>query len=75
MNLFDAPYSAVREYDSLPANLSEAIKAAEQSDFVRASLPEKTIDAYLNAKRAEWSRYADSSNKSQITDSLYFYRY
>ena len=75
MNLFDAPYSAVREYDSLPGNLSEAIKAAEQSDFVRASLPEKTIDAYLNAKRAEWSRYADSSNKSQITDSLYFYRY
>ena len=75
MNLFDAPYSAVREYDSLPANLSEAIKAAEQSDFVRASLPEKTIDAYLSAKRAEWSRYADSSNKSQITDTLYFYRY
>ncbi|MDO5547895.1 MAG: glutamine synthetase family protein [Eubacteriales bacterium] len=75
MNLFNAPHSAVREYDCLPVNLKEAVEAAKHSDFIRASLPEKTIDAYLDAKRTEWTRYADSSNKSQIIDSLYFYHY
>lgn len=75
MNLFNAPHSAVREYDCLPVNLKEAVDAAKQSDFILASLPEKTIDAYLDAKRAEWTRYSDSSNKSEIIDSLYFYRY
>jgi glutamine synthetase len=75
MNLFHASASAVREYDPLPSNLDEAIRAAQNSDFIRASLPEKTIDAYLDAKHAEWTRYEGSSNKSQIIDSLYFYQY
>ncbi len=75
LNLYDVPQSAVREYDCLPSNLNEAIRAASDSEFIHASLPEKTICAYLEAKRAEWTRYSDASNKSQIIDSLYFYRY
>ncbi len=75
LNLFDVPQSSVREYDCLPSNLNEAIRAAADSEFIRDSLPEKTISSYLDAKRAEWTRYADASNKSQIIDSLYFYRY
>ncbi len=75
LNLYDVPQSSVREYDCLPSNLNEAIRAAADSDFIHASLPEKIIQSYLDAKRAEWTRYADAGNKSQIIDTLYFYRY
>ena len=75
LNLYDVPYSAVREYDCLPSSLHEAIRAATGSDFIARSLPEKIVDSYLDAKRTEWTRYADAVNKSDIIDTLYFYRY
>ena len=75
MNLYDVPSSMVREYDALPGTLMEAIRAAENSDFVKRALPQKIIDAYLSAKTSEWSRYADASDKSSVIDSLYFYSY
>lgn len=75
LNLFDVPASLVREYDVLPSNLNEAIRAAKASEFVHHSLPEKIIQAYLSAKTSEWNRYADASNKSAVIDSLYFYSY
>lgn len=75
LNLFDVPHSAVREYDCLPDNLIHAISAASDSGFIHVSLPEQTTRSYLDAKRAEWTRYADAANKSEIMDTLYFYRY
>ena len=75
MNLYDVPSSMVREYDALPGTLMEAIRAAENSDFVKRALPQKIIDAYLSAKTSEWNRYADASDKSSVIDSLYFYSY
>lgn len=75
LNLFDVPHHTVREYDCLPATLHEAIKAAESSDFIHSSLPDKIIDSYLDAKRSEWTRYEGAPDKSTIIDTLYFYRY
>ena len=75
LNLYDVPAPLVREYDCLPNNLNEAIKAAQDSEFVRRSLPEKIVSAYLSSKKREWNRYADASDKSAAIDSLYFYAY
>lgn len=75
MNLYDVPASLVREYDCLPSNLNEAIKASQNSEFVHRSLPEKIIDAYLSAKASEWTRYVEASDKTAMIDSLYFSAY
>lgn len=74
-NLYEVSAAEMREYDTLPHSLNEAIRAAEQSEFVHRALPEKTICSYLDAKRSEWQRYADAADKSQMIDSLYFYSY
>lgn len=65
----------VREYDCLPNSLMEAIRAAQDSEFVRQALPEKILNAYLAAKTSEWNRYSDALDKSSVIDSLYFYSY
>lgn len=73
LNLYDVPASLVREYDCLPSNLNEAVKAAQNSDFVHRSLPEKIIRSYLSAKTSEWNRYTDATDKASMIDSLYFF--
>ncbi|MDO4174353.1 MAG: glutamine synthetase family protein [Eubacteriales bacterium] len=75
MNLYDVPSSMVREYDLLPGTLMEAVRAAETSEFVARSLPDKIIQAYLSAKTSEWNRYTEASDKSAVIDSLYFHSY
>ncbi len=73
INLYEAPYSVTREYDTLPVNLKQAVKAARESAFVRQVLPEKIVNSYLNAKSSEWERYSAAQDKSSMTDSMYFY--
>ena len=73
INLYEAPYSVTREYDTLPVNLKQAVKAARESSFVRQVLPEKIVNSYLNAKASEWERYSAAQDKSSMTDSMYFY--
>ncbi len=75
LNLYDVPASLVREYDCLPSNLMEAVRAAKNSEFVHRALPEKIIDTYLSAKTSEWNRCVDATDKSSMIDSLYFYSY
>ena len=74
-NIYDVPASKMREYDTLPHNLNEAIQAARSSEFIQSALPQKIIDSYLDAKSREWTRYSDASDKSSTVDALYFYSY
>ncbi len=75
MNLYDVPSHRMKEYDTLPSSLHEAVEAAADSAFIRASLPENIITAYIDAKRREWTRYEGAPNKSELIDQLYFHRY
>ena len=43
--------------DPLPANLSEAISAMENSELVAETLGEHVFDFFLRNKRAEWAEY------------------
>jgi glutamine synthetase len=43
--------------DSLPGDLNEAIKAFEESSFVREALGEHVCEYLIRAKKAEWDEY------------------
>ena len=49
--------STIKNPDSLPANLNEAITAMEKSDLVRETLGEHVFEYFLRNKRAEWNEY------------------
>lgn len=46
INLFSADKSVIESYDTLPASLDEAKKAAKHSEFVKAHIPGRIIDIY-----------------------------
>lgn len=48
---------------SLPENLWEAIRRAEQSDLVRKTLGDHLFTKLIEDKKVEWKQYA-----SQVTD-------
>ena len=64
-NLFElTPTDAARlGVEPLPASLSEALDAMEQSDLVRDALGEHIFEWFLRNKRSEWSDY--KANVSQ----------
>ncbi len=49
-------------YADLPHNLSEAVRAMEESELVAETLGEHVFDFFLRNKRAEWSEY-----RAQVT--------
>lgn len=74
VNLFTAPNDVLRKLDALPSTLSEAIRIANESTFIRSVLPQRTVDSYLTAKARECQLFAASSNASQTEHDLYFGR-
>lgn len=48
---------------TLPGNLYEAVKAVEESSFVREILGDHIVDKFISNKKIEWERY-----RSQVTD-------
>ena len=49
-------------YDDLPHNLSDALRAMEESELVAETLGEGVFDYFLRNKRAEWADY-----RAQVT--------
>lgn len=49
--------------DSLPGNLSEAIKLAEKSEVVRKAIGDHVFDKFIENKKIEWDNY-----RNQVTD-------
>ena len=48
---------ALTETGLLPRDLGEAITLAEQSDFLRETLPQAMLEKYLAEKRRLWERF------------------
>ncbi len=46
INLFNAPKDVLKNYQMLPSNLDEAIKAASGSSFVKEYVPAEILNAY-----------------------------
>ena len=74
-NLFTAPETARAPYESLPASLCDAIRCAEQSDFIARCIPARTLSAFFAAKQAEHDRIALADDRTAAERALYFERY
>lgn len=75
IDFYHAEEEEMEGYEPLPNNLKAALKLAEQSEFVRNTLPEKTLECYVSAKKKEWQDYILSEDKSVKEDALYFLYY
>lgn len=56
----DLRLSSITEGAKLPENLREAIEKAEESAFIHDALPEHLVSCFINAKKADWKKAADS---------------
>lgn len=69
INLFTAPCDVLENYDKLPLSLCEAIECAQNSEFIKKVIPERTLNSYINEKKKECNEYLNC-----LSDSLEFYR-
>lgn len=74
-NLFTSSEAVRARYDALPESLCEAIRTAQNSDFIAKYLPEKMRAAFFAAKQAEHDRIALADDRTAAERQLYFERY
>lgn len=72
LNLFNANEKELEKLDKMPDNLSEAIKLAKNSDFVKNYLPKDTINKFLVEKENEWELFDQAENKEEFEMMYYF---
>jgi glutamine synthetase len=56
---------------SLPANLEEAIKELEMSEFIKSVLGAHTSKRYIESKKEEWNRYMIQITKWELEEYLH----
>ncbi len=60
-------------FEKLPSTLDEAVRRAEDSEFLREHLPERVLESYISMKRADWNDYASAQDKEIYESVKYFY--
>lgn len=62
----------LQKIEQLPKNLGEAIRKAEESEFVRRIVPEHLLQNYCKEKKIEWERYSQSEDQERLDQDFYF---
>lgn len=72
-NVFDMSQKEMEEkgVESLPLNLSEAIRELQKSDFVKNALGDHITEKYIEAKQTEWQHYTEQITEWEIEEYLY----
>jgi len=75
INMFDMSDDEIKALgiENLPISLNEALKKAENSEFVREVLGDKIVDAYIEVKKGEYSQYRTQVSKWEIDKYLTLY--
>lgn len=60
-----------KQIKNLPANLLEALKYLEESDFIKGVLGEHTTKKYLEAKHKEWNDYTIQVSQWELDQYLH----
>ncbi len=60
------------DFERLPASLEEAVFIAENSDFVKRSLPDEVRTSILSHLRTQIQEYNLAKDKSEFEDKAYF---
>ena len=72
VNLYSAPAQVLQGVESLPATLEEAVGLAQSSEFVKSTLPNKTIQKYWERQLALCDKYARAVDKDAFEHAQYF---
>ncbi len=59
-----------RGIETLPANLSEAIHLAENSELVKRTLGEHTFTKLIENKKIEWDKYRTQVTQYELDEYL-----
>ncbi|MCM1315394.1 MAG: glutamine synthetase family protein [Prevotella sp.] len=59
--------------ESLPVNIYDASKLAENSDFIKKYIPEEILSYILEERRREWKEYSSAYDKESFEENKYFY--
>ncbi len=72
-NVFDLSREELQAHniDRLPTNLSNAIDALEQDEYLKEVLGTHIVDKYIEAKRKEWAQYREQVTKWELDEYLY----
>ncbi|MPM06026.1 Glutamine synthetase [bioreactor metagenome] len=73
LNLYQASEDVLKNYDTIPDTLEEAVRIAEKSEFVANCLPSNTLKKYLSFKTDECILCEKSGNKEEFEHNTYFY--
>lgn len=71
-DLFMADESITKTLTPLPTDMNEAIKLAENSDFVKNVIGEELFFKYINIKQKEVKDFSEASNKYEFYKMRYF---
>ncbi len=64
-------FHGTTEVESLPVSLTDALDSLRSNSLLLDSLGSRVVDTYLDLKKAEWSRYLDSTGDPgpfEVTD-------
>lgn len=72
-NVFDLSKEqlAQKHIERIPTNLSNAVDAFEQDEYIQSVLGEHVSKKYIEAKRAEWAQYREQVTKWELEEYLY----
>ena len=70
-NLFENKNST-KDLNKIPSNLLEAIKNAENSEFVKSVVGSALLEKYIESKKEEWNEFENAGNKEQYYRDMYF---
>lgn len=71
-DLYTADGSILSKLNSLPLEMEEAIKIAENSDFVKSVIGEELLTKYLTSKKIESEDFSGVKNKAEFYKKRYF---
>lgn len=72
-NVFDLSKEqlAQKHIERIPTNLSNAVDAFEQDEYIQSVLGEHVSKKYIEAKRAEWAQYREQVTRWELEEYLY----
>ncbi len=71
-DLFAADESLTKKLRKLPESMSEAVKLAENSEFVKKVVGDDLFRRYLNIKKAEAREFSEAKDKAEFYNTRYF---
>jgi glutamine synthetase len=71
-NLYKTNDELVKNFKILPLNLNEAINIAENSEFIKAALPQNTINKIIEIEKNQWQNYCMADDKDAFEQETYF---